>query len=74
MKENLENLATADWKYVTDISKCAINNFEQEAEMLQWAGVGFGEETTVYINKALKRLAKASGAHQLRFFGKVYGM
>jgi radial spoke head protein 4A len=41
--------------------------------MFEWAGVVFGEEESVKLGKALKRLAVLSGAPRLRFWGKIYG-
>ena len=50
-----------------------IPNFAEEAEMLEWAGISFGEENTYRLTKAIKRLAIMSGAESLRFAGKIYG-
>jgi hypothetical protein len=44
-----------------------------QAETLEWAGIGFGHDTSILIQKSLKRLAAATGASELRFFGKVFG-
>lgn len=41
--------------------------------MFEWAGISFGEGETFRIYKAMKRLAKVSGASQLRFWGKILG-
>ncbi len=41
--------------------------------MFEWAGVVFGEEQALNLQKSLKRLAVLSGANQLRFWGKIYG-
>ena len=41
--------------------------------MLEWAGVGFGEEETYLLARSFKRLAEMSGASQLQLFGKIYG-
>jgi hypothetical protein len=38
--------------------KCLLPNFVEQAECLEWAGIGFGEETTFLIQKSLKRLAE----------------
>ena len=51
----------------------AIPNFEEEAEMLEWAGISFGEDNTLRLSKSIKRLAIMSGADQVRFAGKVFG-
>lgn len=39
--------------------------------MLEWAGIGFGENFNFMIQKSLKRLAKISGAKSLQLFGKI---
>jgi len=52
---------------------CNVQNFEELSSMLEWAGVGFGEDGHVLIQKALKRLAVETGARSLKFFGKIYG-
>ena len=41
------------------------------SSMLEWAGVGFGEDTHVLIQKAMKRLAVETGAKSVKFFGKI---
>ena len=41
--------------------------------MLEWAGVGFGEEKVLMLSKSIKRLSVLSGASSLRFWGKIYG-
>ena len=48
-------------------------NFEEEAEMLSWAGIDFGEEENYLLSKSLKRLAVMSGADSVKFGGKIYG-
>ena len=48
-------------------------SFEEEAEMLEWAGVSFGEQDTYKMGRSFKRLAQMSGAASLAFFGKIYG-
>ena len=50
-----------------------IPNFDEEAEMLGWAGISFGEEEMYMLGKSIKRLAVMSGADSLRFGGKIYG-
>lgn len=59
-------LAASDKKFV-------MPNFQEEAEMLEWAGVNFGDETTFLIQQSLKRLALMSGAESIRFCGKIFG-
>jgi radial spoke head protein 4A len=53
--------------------KFVIPNFDEEAEMLEWAGISFGEEDTFKLSKSIKRLAVMSGADRVRFVGKMYG-
>lgn len=48
-------------------------NFVEQAETLEWAGIGFGQDNSILIQKSLKRLAASTGASELRFFGKVFG-
>ena len=50
-----------------------IPNIVEEQRMFEWAGIVFGEDTSVKLSKAIKRLAILSGASQLRFWGKIYG-
>ena len=47
-----------------------INNM---AEMLEWAGISFGEEEMFKLNKSIKCLAQMSGATSINFMGKIYG-
>lgn len=73
MQEVPDLVAKPDLRKLVPDSKCVIPNFVEHADMLQWAGVGFGEETTLLIQKSVKRLAVATGASQLKFFGKILG-
>jgi radial spoke head protein 4A len=41
--------------------------------MLEWAGISFGKENTLRLQKSIKRLASMSGAEALRFGGKIFG-
>jgi len=50
-----------------------IPNFAEEAEMLEWAGISFGKDNTLRLQKSIKRLAIMSGAESLRFGGKIFG-
>jgi hypothetical protein len=54
--------------------KCVVENFMSQAEMLEWAGISFGEQTTILIQKSITKLAQTSGATYMKFFGKVYGL
>lgn len=39
-----------------------LTNFAEEAEMLEWANIGFGEENTYKLQHSIKRLCTMSGA------------
>lgn len=55
---------------------CAIPDFLEEAVMLEWAGVGFGELESYQIMCSLRKLAadqEAEGIKKLRFWGKILG-
>ena len=66
-------VSAADKKLLTKQKQFVVPNFAEEAEMLEWAGVSFGEEDTIRLGKSIKRLAMMSGADALRFVGKIYG-
>lgn len=51
-----------------------LTSFAEEAEMLEWANIGFGEENTYKLQHSIKRLCVMSGADQVRFVGKIYGI
>jgi len=55
-------------------SSFVIPNMTEEASMLEWAGVKFGDDIIYILQKSLKRLATLSGASSLRLFGKVLGL
>jgi radial spoke head protein 4A len=56
---------------------CAIPDFMEEASMLEWAGVGFGELESYQIMCSLRKLAaenmEGDGIKKLRFWGKILG-
>ena len=39
----------------------------------QWAGINFGEQSCMLLQKSIQNLAKVSGATKLRFWGKING-
>jgi len=63
----------ADKKALIKPKEFAMPNFAEEAEMLEWAGICFGEDDTYRLGKSIKRLAVMSGADRIRFAGKVLG-
>lgn len=44
-----------------------------EANMFQWAGIGFSSSETFRLALALQRLAQVNGTSSLRFWGKILG-
>jgi len=52
---------------------CVVPCLDEEADMLEWAGISFGQDFTYKLSKSLKKLAVMSGASSLRFCGKVFG-
>ena len=66
-------IAPEDRHLLSKNKSFAIPNFEEEAEMLDWAGINFGEDNTLRLSKSIKRLAIMSGADQVRFAGKIFG-
>ena len=51
---------------------CALPNFVEEADMLAWAGVGFGRSNTLLIMNSLRHLgAGTEGLKKVRFWGLV---
>lgn len=58
-------------KYIQPDIKCVLPNFPKEAEMFEWAGIGFGPDMSYVIQKSLKRLAMISGASAIKLFGKI---
>lgn len=55
---------------------CAIPNFMEEATMLEWAGVGFGDVESYNIMMSLRALAakkQGGGMSKLRLWGKIMG-
>jgi hydrogenase maturation factor HypE len=61
----------SDKRFVSKDVNCVISDFVNDSEILEQAGIGFGENGSFLIQKSLKRLAKVSGAIKLKFFGKI---
>lgn len=66
-------VSKADKELLTRSKTFTTANFEQVTEMLEWAGISFGEEEMYKLNKSIKRLAEMSGASEINFKGKIYG-
>jgi len=58
-------------KYIASEIKCVVPNYQEHAEMFEWAGIGFGPDLSFVIQKSIKRLAMMSGASSIKFFGKI---
>ena len=72
LKEKPE-CSAADRSLLTRDTKFNIPNLMDQAQMLEWAGINFGEDNVFMLQKSLKRLAVMSGATSLKFFGKIFG-
>jgi hypothetical protein len=44
-----------------------------DARAYQWAGISFGEYDTMLLQKNLQKHVAASGASQMRLWGKIIG-
>ena len=44
----------ADRKLLTKDKLFVVPNFAEEAEMLEWAGISFGEENTLRLQRSIK--------------------
>ena len=47
-------MSRVDRKLLTRDKTFVIPNFDEEAEMLEWAGISFGEENTLKLSKSIK--------------------
>jgi len=47
-------ISTKDKDLLSKNMTFAIPNFSEEAEMLEWAGISFGEENTLRLQKSIK--------------------
>jgi radial spoke head protein 4/6 len=50
-----------------------LSDLFKDSQVLQWAGVGFGEEETFRLQSGLTKLSVRSGSEKIRFWGKIYG-
>mmetsp|Transcript_13608 Transcript_13608/g.15256 ORF Transcript_13608/g.15256 Transcript_13608/m.15256 type:complete len:391 (+) Transcript_13608:311-1483(+) len=55
------------------ISAGKLSDFQADSEILQWAGVGFGQDETFRLQASLTKLSVTSASEKLRFWGKIYG-
>lgn len=72
-KERPDLQARADllgFRLASPAADLRIRVFSQEARYLGWAGVSFGDQAALLITQSLRRLAEATGASSLRFWGR----
>lgn len=50
-----------------------ITDLNADREILEWAGISFGEEETFRLQVSLTRLSIMSGSDSIRFWGKIFG-
>lgn len=50
-----------------------VQNYLEDAAILEWAGVGFGKQESYHLAMSLRQLAAESGLESLRLWGKVLG-
>ena len=73
ISEEPDMIASADKGLVQSEVTCGLPDFPSQAAILEMAGVGFGEDYSMLIQKSLRRLAKVTGAKTLKLFGKILG-
>lgn len=70
---NYHNVDKKDSNLVNKKPTTCMPDFNEEADMLEWAGLSFGSIDTYAMAHSLKKLACLSGADKLRFAGKIMG-
>lgn len=50
-----------------------LSNLHNDSEILQWAGVGFGQDETFRLQTSLTKLSITTGSEKIRLWGKIYG-
>lgn len=74
----IKRIIKEQWDYEEDDTEeivqkqlnCVIEEVPTVLKMFEWAGISFGDQEAYRVNKAIKRLAKVSGATKMRFWGK----
>ena len=51
----------------------AVPNLQDDAQILEAIGVGFGREETLLLSKSIAKLAARTKAKSLRLWGKILG-
>jgi radial spoke head protein 4A len=55
------------------VEPAPVQDFTDQSNYLEWAGVGLGREESFRVHMALKHLAAAKPVRNLRFWGKLLG-
>ena len=50
-----------------------VSNLFADSEILEWAGISFGESETYRLQASLTKLSSSSGSDKIRLWGKIYG-
>lgn len=50
-----------------------LSNLHADSEILEWAGISFGDIETYRLQASLTKLSVSSGSDKIRFWGKIYG-
>ena len=69
----VDNVNPADRRLLTKNALVKIPNLTEESQMLEWAGVNFGDDVNFCLQKSSSRLGVTSGASSVKLFGRIYG-
>ena len=50
-----------------------LSDLQADSEVLQWAGIGFGQDETFRLQASLTKLSITSGSEKIRLWGKIHG-
>lgn len=51
-----------------------LSNLLHDTEILQWAGISFGDTESFRLQASLTKLSISSGSEKIRLWGKIYGI
>ncbi|ETW07763.1 hypothetical protein H310_02204 [Aphanomyces invadans] len=68
----LLKIQTEDGEIAQD-TPTGVSDLLDEANMFEWAGIGFSKAETFRLSLALQKLASVHGTTKLRFWGKILG-
>ncbi|KAF0698554.1 Aste57867_10836 [Aphanomyces stellatus] len=69
---SLLKIQTEDGEIAQD-TPSGVSDLLDEANMFEWAGIGFSKGETFRLSLALQKLASLNGTTKLRFWGKLLG-